>query len=138
MTVPRGSALWAGFEFEHFGLEQDACRAACRRPVPLIAETGQTDRLATPIFGREAFFLKLAFDLVEIRAGSIDLGDRDDDLDLGGLGVVERLEGLRHDAVIGGDDEHDDVGDVRAARAHGREGGVAGRVEESDRAGRCA
>ena len=38
----------------------------------------------------------------------------------------------RHDAVIGGDDQDDDVGDIRAARAHGGEGFVARGVEESD------
>ena len=46
--------------------------------------------------------------------------------------MAQRFERLRHDAVIGGDDEDDDVRDVRAARAHGTEGRVAGRVEEGD------
>ena len=45
---------------------------------------------------------------------------------------------LRHDAVIRGDDEHDDIRDVGAAGPHGGEGGVAGRVEEGDRDDRCA
>ena len=62
----------------------------------------------------------------------IDLVDGDDDSALGRLGVAQRFERLRHHAVIRGDDEHDDVRDVRAARAHGTERGVAGRVEESD------
>ena len=39
---------------------------------------------------------------------------------------------LRHDAVVGGDDEHGDVGHLRAAGAHGRERLVARRVEERD------
>ena len=64
--------------------------------------------------------------------GSVDLGDGDDDLDLRRLGVVQRLDRLRHDAVIRRDDEHDDVRDVRAAGAHRGEGGVARSVEESD------
>ena len=50
----------------------------------------------------------------------------------GGLRVADRLERLRHDAVVGRDDEHDDVGDLCAAGAHGREGLVARRVEERD------
>ncbi len=36
------------------------------------------------------------------------------------------------DAVVGGDDEHDDVGHLRAARAHRGERLVARRVEEDD------
>ena len=51
---------------------------------------------------------------------------------LGGLGVVDGLDRLRHDAVVGRDHQHDDVGDVGAAGAHGGEGLVAGRVEEGD------
>ena len=46
--------------------------------------------------------------------------------------MAQRFQSLRHDAVIRRDDEHDDVRDVRAARAHGAERGVAGRVEERD------
>ena len=48
----------------------------------------------------------------------------------GRLRVVDRLPRLRHDAVVGRDDEHDDVGDLGAAGAHQRERFVAGRVEE--------
>ena len=39
---------------------------------------------------------------------------------------------LRHDAVVGGDHEHRDIGRLRAAGAHGRERLVAGRVDEGD------
>ena len=46
--------------------------------------------------------------------------------------MADRLERGRHDAVIGGNDENDDVGDIRSARAHGGEGFMARRVEESD------
>ena len=34
--------------------------------------------------------------------------------------------GLRHDAVVRGDDEHGDIRHLRAAGAHGGEGRVAG------------
>ena len=46
--------------------------------------------------------------------------------------MVDGLDRLRHDAVVGGHDEHDDVGDLRAARAHGGERLVAGGVDERD------
>ena len=48
----------------------------------------------------------------------------------GGLGVVDRLDRLGHDAVVGGDDEDDDVGDAGPPRPHGGEGLVAGSVDE--------
>ena len=44
--------------------------------------------------------------------------------------MIDRLARLRHDAVVGRDHQHDDVGDPRAARAHHRERLVTGRVEE--------
>ena len=49
---------------------------------------------------------------------------------LGRLRVVDRLGRLRHHAVVGRDDDHGDVGHLRAARAHGGECLVARRVEK--------
>ena len=46
--------------------------------------------------------------------------------------MVERLDGLWHDAVVGGHDQDDDVGDLGAPGAHGGEGLVAGGVDEGD------
>ena len=64
--------------------------------------------------------------------GLVDLVDRHDHRHLGRLGVVDRFDRLRHHAVIGGDHQHDDVGDLGAAGAHRGERGVAGRVDEGD------
>ncbi len=60
----------------------------------------------------------------------IDLVDRNDDRHPGGLGVIDGFDGLRHHAVIGGNHQNHDVGDLGAACAHRGEGGVAGRVDE--------
>ena len=77
--------------------------------------------------------LKLFLHPVDVRAGKIDLVDGDHDLHVRrGLGVINGFDCLRHDAVIRRDNEHDDVGYIGAARAHGGEGGVARRVDESD------
>ena len=100
----------------------------------LLGQRGNIDknRVATPIVRHQAFVLQLLAHLQRVGVRMIDLVDRDDDRHLGGLGMVQGFERLRHDAVIRRDDQHDDVGDVRAARAHGAEGGVAGRIEEGD------
>ena len=50
----------------------------------------------------------------------------------GGLGVVDGLDGLRHDAVVGRDHEHRDVRDLGAAGAQRGERLVARGVEERD------
>ena len=65
---------------------------------------------------------------------AVDLVDGHDDRHLGRLGVVERLDGLGHDAVVGRDDQHDDVGGLGAAGAHGGERLVARGVDEGDQA----
>ena len=48
--------------------------------------------------------------------------------------MVDRLDGLGHDAVVGGDDQDDDVGHLGAAGTHGREGLVTRGVDEGDQA----
>ena len=49
-------------------------------PVPLVAETSQQMTSAAVIFRHETLFLQLAFDAIDVRAGQIDLVDRDHDL----------------------------------------------------------
>ena len=90
------------------------------------------DGLAAPLLGDEAVLGELLADALGLRVRLVDLVDRDDDRDLGVLGVVDRLDRLRHDAVVGRDDEDDDVGRLGAAGAHRGERLVARRVEEDD------
>ena len=46
--------------------------------------------------------------------------------------MPDRLDGLLHDPVIGGDDEDDDVGDVGAAGAHRGKRLMARGVDKGD------
>ena len=103
------------------------------RPVVGLGGDVAVDGLPSPLLGVEAVGGQLVADPVGLGALLVDLVDRDQDRHVGGAGVVDRLLGLRHDAVVGGDDDDGDVGDLGAAGAHRREGGVAGRVEEGDR-----
>ena len=48
--------------------------------------------------------------------------------------MIDRLAGLGHESVVGGDDDDRDVGDLGAASAHLGERLVAGRVDEGERA----
>ena len=96
------------------------------------------DRVAAPRLGHELVLGELREHALRVGVVLVDLVDRHDDRHLGRLGVVDRLDRLRHDAVVGGDDEHDDVGGLGATGAHLGERGVAGRVEERDLARRSA
>ena len=89
--------------------------------------------LAAPLGRLEAELGHLGAHPRGVRALLVDLVDRDEDRHVGGAGVVDGLLGLRLDAVVGGDDDHRDVGDLGAAGAHGGERLVARGVEEGDR-----
>ena len=69
-----------------------------------------------------------------VRVGLVDLVDGNDDRNLGGLGVVQGLHRLGHDAVVGGDHEDREVGHLRTTGTHGGERLVTRGVDEGDRA----
>ena len=126
-----GGAVGIGLQLEQFGLEQDL--------LDQLVEAGLLERRDFDVLDVAAHRLdddlvleQLLADLLRIGAGLVDLVDRDDHRHAGRLGVVDRLDRLRHQAVVGRDHQDDDVGDVGAARAHLGEGLVARRVEEGD------
>ena len=88
------------------------------------------DPFRIPLGGDDAVGGKLLIDAIDVDAGQIDLIEGDDDRDVGGAGVADGFLGLRHDAVVAGDDQHGDIGDVGAAGAHFGERFVAGRVHK--------
>ena len=103
--------------------------------MPCRVRRGDVDehRVAAVLLGDQAVLGELLADLVRVGPLLVDLVDRDHDRHLGRLGVVERLDRLRHDAVVGRDHQHDDVGDLRAAGTHGGERLVTRGVDEGDR-----
>ena len=46
--------------------------------------------------------------------------------------MIDGFDGLRHDAIVGRDDEHDDIGDFGAAGTHAGERFVTRRIDEDD------
>ncbi len=82
------------------------------------AETFDEHRVAAVLLGDEAELGELLAHLVGVGAVLVDLVDGDDDRHPGGLGVVQRLDRLGHDAVVGRDDEDGDVGHLRTAGTH--------------------
>ena len=89
--------------------------------------------LAAPIFRSESFFLKLFFDSLNVGGGQIDLIDRDHDLHVrSGLGVTDRFQRLRHQAIVGRDNEHHDVGDLSATRPHRCERSMPRRIDKGN------
>ena len=90
--------------------------------------------VAAPFRGQQSEIGKLPLHAFRLRFRLVDLVDGHDDRHIRRSGVVDRFLRLRHDAVVGRDHQHDDVGDLRAARAHPRERFVTRRIDEHHRA----
>ena len=103
------------------------------RPSWDFAETSQKIVSPPHSSGVISILGELGADPFRVGALFVDLVDRDQHRHVGRAGVVDRLFGLRHDAVVGGDHHDHHVGDLGAAGAHRGEGGVARGVEEGDR-----
>jgi hypothetical protein len=77
--------------------------------------------------------LQLFLHAIEVRTREIHLVDGHHYLHMRrGLGVVNRFGGLRHDAVVGGNHQHNDIGDIRSARAHCCERGMPRRIDKGN------
>ena len=128
-TVP--DALRFGFALSslELGDEQDHLEQQVE-VLLLLRRDLDHDGCAAPRFRRQTEVRELLLDALGVGVRLVNLVDRDEDRHARRLRVIDRLARLRHDAVVGRDDEDDDVGDARAAGAHHREGFVTRRVEE--------
>ena len=75
---------------------------------------------------------QLLLDLFRPGIRLVDLVDRHDDRHAGRLGVVDRLSGLGHHAVVGGHHQNNDIGHLGAPGPHGGKGFVTRRIQEGD------
>ncbi len=126
---PGGRAGAVALELEHFALEEHALEQLLD---PDALERADLDhgRLAAPGFRHDAQAPEGLERPLRVRLGLVDFRQRDDDRGFRRARVRESFLGLLHRTVVGGDDEDDDVDRVGAARAHGRERGVTGRVDD--------
>ena len=125
------AARRVGGELEDVRLEEDHLEELVHA-VARDAGDGAAHDVAAPFLGGEALLLEHLLHALGVGGGLVALRDGHHDLHAGLAGELDRLLGLRHDAVVGGDDDHGDVRELRAALAHRVERGVAGRVEERD------
>ena len=128
---PDRRALGIRLELLEVGNEQGHLEQVVEAGARSRADRHQRN-VAAVFLDDDAGLRKLVLDAVDIRVRLVDLVQRDDDRHLGRTRMVDRLERLGHHAVIGSDHDDRDIGHLRAARAHRREGFVAGRVEEHD------
>ena len=127
----RAGRFRIGFQFAQVGDEQKHFEQLVQI-LFLLRGDFHHHGVSAPFLGHQAALGKLALDALGLRARLVDFVDGHDDGHARGFGVVDGFLRLRHHAVIGRDDQHDDVRDFRAARAHARERFVARRVDEHD------
>ena len=126
-----GEALGRCLELLHVRHQADHLHELVEIGV-LLRRNIDEDGVAAPVFGQQSTVGQLLLDPVGLRLRLVDLVDGDDERNLGGLGVVDGLEGLRHHSVVGGHHQHHNVGDLGAAGTHAGKGFVTRRVEEDD------
>ena len=101
--VTGGKGVGVGLELEHVGLEQHGLEQVVDTDL-LLGRDVDEHVLSAPLLGDDAVLGELLAHAVGVGARLIDLVDGDDDGYAGGLGVIDRLDGLRHDAVVGSHD----------------------------------
>ncbi len=126
-----GLALDAGRQLLDLGHGHDLLEQVVD---PDALQGGDLDRdgVAAPRLGHQPALGELLEHPLGVGVVPVDLVDGHDDRHLGRLGVVDGLDRLGHDAVVGRHHQDHDVGDLRTPGPHGREGGVARRVDERD------
>src|SRR5207245_3253119 len=101
-------------------------------PMPLVAETGQTIVSPPQPSGARSCSCNCFFTRSILTESKSILLIATMIFTCRRFGVTDCFECLRHQAIVGGDNEDDDVGDIGAAGAHRGKGRVAGSVDESD------
>ena len=101
--VTGGKGVGVGLELEHVGLEQHGLEQVVDTDL-LLGRDVDEHVLSAPLLGDDAVLGELLAHAVGVGTRLIDLVDGDDDGYAGGLGVIDRLDGLRHDAVVGSHD----------------------------------
>ena len=129
--MPSAGAIRIGLKIEEFGLQADRVEQLVE--IDLLGRRDfDFEHVAAERFDLHLVLQQFGAHALRLGVRLVDLVDGDDHRHLRRLGVMDRLDRLRHDAVVGRDHQHHDIGHLGAARAHGGEGGVAGRVDEGD------
>ena len=91
------------------------------------------DGLTAPLLRYQFVLGELLEHTIRVCTLLVDLIYGNDDRHVCCLGVVDRLDGLRHNAVIGCYDQNGDIGYLRTACTHGGKRSVTRGIEEGDR-----
>jgi hypothetical protein len=114
---------------EHLGLQREHLEQLVE-PLARLRRDVHADHVAAELLGHEVVLHQSLAGLLGIRLGEIAFIHRDHDRAARRLRVLDRFHRLRHHALGGRHDEHDEVRHGRAPGAHRRKGGMPGCVDE--------
>ena len=118
-------------QLHHIGLKNDILKQV------IDAHTGlrryrNADDVSAILLRDEVILHQLLLYLIRVCCRLIHLIDGNDDRRVCSLRVVDRLDGLRHDTIIGCNNEYRDIGRLCTTHTHRGEGFVSRCIEEGD------
>ncbi|CDA60994.1 conserved domain protein [Clostridium sp. CAG:169] len=97
-----------------------------------LCRNRNTDDVAAPFLRYQLVLGQLLHNLIRVCSRFIHFVDSNDDRNASRFCVVDRLNGLRHDAVVGSYNQHCNIGDVRTARTHSGKRLMSRGIQEGD------
>ena len=91
-----------------------------------------TLNITTQVFDLDLMRQQFGLNFIRIDTRLVALVDGDNDRDIGRFGVSNCFNGLWHQAVVGGDHENDDIGDIGAPSPHFSKCCMTRSIEEAD------
>ncbi len=124
-----GTLLWVGLKLEDFCLQQNHFEQLVYIGVLLGGDVDENG-VTTPAFRQQFELRELLHNTIGVGIRLINLVHGNDNRHTGSFGVIDRFLGLWHSAVISGNNQNNDIGDLGAARTHRGKCFVARGVEE--------
>ena len=126
-----GAAVGVGLQLLHFRHQIDVLQQLVNAHAG-HGRNGHADHIAAPGFRNQLILGQLLHHALGVGGGLIHLVDGHNDGHIGSLGMVDGLNGLGHDAVVGSHHQNRNVGHVRAAGTHAGERLMARGIQEGD------
>ena len=126
-----GTAVWIGFEFEHLGFEKHFLKEF-EHAFTLLSRDMLALVRTTPILYEDIHVGELLLDLIWVSTWFIALVDSENHWHTSCLRVVDSLDSLWHDRIVGSHNDNRNIRHLRTAGTHGSKRLVTRSIEESD------
>ena len=124
-------AFGIGFEFQQFRLQQNFFDQIVQ-PSPSLGRDFHVLHIARHRLDDDFMLKQTLADFLRVELRLVALGDCNNHRHAGRLGVIDRLDCLRHQPIVTRHHQNDDVGHVRTAHPHVGEGFVTRCIQERD------